>query len=57
MLAYREVLLLFPTQVLTWSGSADPELTVSAQLGTPTRKTAQACWHTEKIYSCSLRRF
>lgn len=34
-------LLLFPSRVLTRSGSADPELTVSARaftLGTPTRK-------------------
>ena len=38
----RAELLLFPSQVLTRSGSADPELTVSARahaLGTPTRKT------------------
>jgi len=44
--AKRMTLLLFPSRVLTRSGSADPELTVSAwrnvreerhALGTPTR--------------------
>ena len=46
----RAELLLFPSQVLTRSGSADPELTVSARaraLGTPTRKTPY-CSHVEQ---------